>query len=156
MKHCSIYPTSQKMSLWKEKNLQNEHLCTQSSQRLSSTSSITFILATHSPTITYSLRNPDWLSLQDTITNAAPGKLTSILTLDSEIGNSSAGNCSGAVCKVTIHTESPQAAAANHPPLLFQIKYSTTNNDVGCSRFILIWSSVLLLLVFSVCPTWSE
>jgi len=61
-----------------------------------------------SPSITYSLRNPDWLSLQDTITNAAPGKLTSILTLDSEIGNSSAGNCSGAVCNVTFHNESPK------------------------------------------------
>lgn len=46
--------------------------------------------------ITYSLRHPSWFSLQETTTNAAPGKLTSMLTFDSEIENSSDVNCSGA------------------------------------------------------------
>lgn len=48
---------------------------------------------------THSLRQPSWLSLHETITNAAPGKLTSMLTLDSVTGNSSDVNCSGAFCQ---------------------------------------------------------
>lgn len=139
--------------------MQNQHLHTQDTQRLKQHRQqclSSFIFVTLRPSVTYSLRNPDWLSLQDTITNAAPGKLTSMLTLDSEIGNSSAGNCSGAVCNATIHNESPQAAAAaNHPPPLFQVKYITTSND-GAWGFIWTWSAVLLLLMLSVSPVWPK
>lgn len=115
---CNIHPTTQKINPW-EKSKKTEQLHSLGQRMLSSTS---LIFATLGPSITYSLRNPDWLSLQDTITNAAPGKLTSMLTLDSEMGNSSAGNCSGAVCNTAFHNERPQAAVAKHLPLLFSNK----------------------------------